>query len=93
MRNDLRLDIQRIWQAVFGEDVTRGKRSAPEQYRVLCPWHHENHPSCDVSLAKNTFFCRSCPARGGALQVVVLAGYARDNGEAVEWLKAHGVAC
>ena len=86
-------DIRKIWLAVFGDDPVSGRKISPNQYRVICPWHTESNASCDVSTAKNGYFCRSCGAAGGALSVVTRTGYARNNVEALEWLKRHGVAC
>ena len=83
--------IDRVWQAVFGETVATKRRTGPDQYRVLCPFHVERHPSCDVSLAKNTFICRSCGAAGGYLDLVIRAGNASTRAEAARWLERHGV--
>jgi len=83
--------IREVWQACFGQDVTAAKKSGPNQYRVLCPFHSEKSPSCDVEIVKNVFTCRSCEAHGGYLDVVVLAGNAANRREAHEWLERHGV--
>lgn len=83
--------IRKVWAVVWGDDVTQGRLSAPDQHRVRCPYHSDSHPSCDVNLKKNTFYCRSCDARGGLLDVVVLAKNARTRAEAADWLRAHGV--
>jgi hypothetical protein len=85
------LSIRTVWKAVFNEDVTGGKKSGPEQFRVICPFHHDHAPSCDVSLAKDAFICRSCGAHGGYLYVVIRAGYAENNREAMAWLERRGV--
>lgn len=83
--------IERVWFAVFGESIATKRQTGPKQFRVLCPFHREHHPSCDVSLLKNTFFCRSCGASGGYLDVVIRAGNADNRREAAAWLKNHGV--
>lgn len=83
--------IREVWQAVFGQDVTSARRSGPNQFRVLCPFHHESNPSCDVNLEKDVFLCRSSCGGGGYLDVVIRAGNARDRREAREWLRARGV--
>jgi hypothetical protein len=81
--------IAEVWRAVFGEMIPgpHHRRTGPDQYRVLCPFHHDNHPSCDVSLAKNVFLCRSCGAKGNSLDVVILAGFAADRRQAAQWLE------
>jgi len=85
--------IAEVWAAVYGEELASKRRSGPDQVRVLCPWHPERHPSCDISLRKNAFICRSCGAQGGYLDVVVLAGFAHDRREAAKWLERRGIAC
>ncbi len=83
--------IRDVWRAVYGDDVTTGHRLPNEQYRVLCPFHAERNASCDVSLPKNTYLCRSCGASGGALSLVVAAGNAETHTAAIDWLESHGV--
>ena len=82
--------IARVWELVLGEPV-KGQRTGHEQYRVRCPFHEDRHPSCDVSLAKDAFLCRSCGAAGGYTDVVIRAGYAQTKAEAMRWLARHGV--
>ncbi len=82
--------IARVWFAVFGESL-EGRKVQRGEVRVLCPFHLERSPSCDVHLAKNSFICRSCGAAGGCLDVVVKSGNASDRREAASWLKARGV--
>jgi hypothetical protein len=84
--------IREVWMAVHGDDPTVGALSASEQHRVVCPYHFEKNPSCDVSISKNAFKCRACPAEGGVLDVVVLAGEARTRAEAITWLASRGVS-
>ena len=84
-------DIRTAWKLLFGDDPVAGKRSAPEQHTVLCPFHRERNPSCDVHFGKNVFACRSCGAAGGVLDLVVQAGDAGDHAEAGRWLRARGL--
>jgi hypothetical protein len=84
------LDIRHVWWFAFGEDITQSKKSGADQYRTLCPFHSERNPSCDVSTRKNVFFCRSCGACGGTLDVIVRAGFAETRTEAAAWLKERG---
>ena len=83
--------IERVWFAVFGESLADKRRSGPKQVRVICPFHQDRSPSCDVSLAKDAFFCRSCGAAGGYLDVVVKAGLADSRRDAAAWLERRGV--
>lgn len=39
---------------------------------VLCPVHDERRPSCSVNLDKGLFNCKSCGARGDAIDLVKL---------------------
>ena len=85
------VDIRRAWQLAFGEDILAARKIGPDQYRVLCPFHYERNPRCDVSTRKNVIFCRSCDAKGGTLDVIVHAGYAANRAEAAQWLRRRGV--
>ena len=82
--------IRRTWILLFGCDPVTGRKSGPDQRRVLCPFHSERNPSCDVSLSKNAFICRSCNARGGTLDVVIRSRRATTRSEAAQWLRDHG---
>ena len=83
--------IEDVWLLAFGESLAGKRRSGPDQVRVVCPFHDDHSPSCDVSLAKDAFFCRSCEAKGGYLDVIVRAGYASSRSEAAAWLERRGV--
>ncbi len=83
--------IREVWQAVFGIDPESGRAISGDQHRVLCPFHFESNASCDVAIGKNTFLCRSCGAKGGILDVVILAGNADDRRGAAAWLEARGL--
>lgn len=86
------LDIRKVWQRIFGVDPVAEKKTGPEQYRVRCPFHKEIHDSCDVSMAKNAFYCRSCEAKGGVLDILIREQYARTRQEAMQWLNDRGLA-
>ena len=81
--------IADVWLLAFGETLhPNGKPNI----RVTCPFHSpDRHPSCDVSLAKDAFCCRSCGASGGYLDVVVRAGLADTRHEAAKWLERRGL--
>jgi hypothetical protein len=83
--------IAEVWQLAFGQSLLGKPRSGPNQVRVVCPFHDDHSPSCDVSLEKDAFFCRSCDAHGGYLDVVIRAGYAANRREAAAWLKRRGL--
>ena len=82
------VEIARVWRALYGDDPSDGKRSAPMQYRVTCPFHADRNPSCDVSISKDTFICRSCGAAGGVLDLV-MRELACEHAEARAWIAAH----
>jgi CHC2 zinc finger len=90
MRSSQSFDVRRAWSLAFGYDIVSKKKSGPDMYRTLCPFHDERNASCDVSLSKNSFICRSCGAHGGTLDVIVRAGYATDRRDAAQWLKDRG---
>lgn len=83
--------IEDVWRLAFGESLREKKSSANGRVRVTCPFHDDQHPSCDVSLTKDVFYCRSCEAGGGYLDVIVRAGYAADHREAAAWLERRGL--
>jgi DNA primase len=87
----LSLDIQKVWFAAFGEDLKTKRKTGPDQYRVLCPFHDEREASCDVNLRKHVFACRSCGATGGAIDVIVLGMRLSNRTEAAKWLKRVGL--
>lgn len=42
------------------------------EYRVLCPFHPDEHPSLDVNLDKATYICRACGTGGDAVEFLRL---------------------
>jgi hypothetical protein len=84
------LSIRLAWIVLFGCDPVTARKSGPDQHRVMCPFHSERNPSCDVSLAKNAFICRSCNTRGGTLDAVIRGGRATTRSEAAQWLRDRG---
>ena len=83
--------IAEVWQLAFGESLNGKRPSGPNQVRVVCPFHADHSPSCDVSLTKDAFCCRSCGASGGYLDVIIKAGYVTSRREARDWLERRGV--
>jgi hypothetical protein len=83
-------NIRHTWILLFGCDPMTSRKSGPDQHRVMCPFHSERNPSCDVSLSKNVFICRSCNARGGTLDAVICGGRATTHSEAAQWLRDRG---
>ncbi len=42
----------------------------PLQYKIVCPYHDEVVPSCDVKLATDSFYCFGCRKSGNLHQLV-----------------------
>jgi DNA primase len=40
------------------------------QKTILCPFHDDKNPSCNVNLDKNVFHCFACGAKGNVLEFV-----------------------
>lgn len=57
MRN---IDVSAQLNRLHTEFVSR----ADGEYRIRCPFHDDNNPSCDVSQAQQKFICRSCGVSG-----------------------------
>lgn len=83
--------IEKVWLRLYGEDVTTKKRTGPQQFRVLCAFHEDRHPSCDISVAKDAFICRSCGAAGGYLDVIIREGLALNRSDAMRWIERNGL--
>jgi DNA primase len=64
------VSIRDVWRVLYGEDVVHGRRIGAQQYRVRCPFHADSNPSCDVSLAKDTWICRAGCGGGGCVGLV-----------------------
>jgi DNA primase len=52
--------------AHYGFTVTAKGR----QKTILCPFHGDKTPSCNISLDKNVFHCFACGAKGNVLEFV-----------------------
>lgn len=73
------------YQLVTGTVV--GETMGCQNPRVPCPSriHRDEHPSCDLSVVKRAWCCRSCDAGGGLLDLVIAAGHAPDRASAARW--------
>ena len=83
--------IAEVWFATFGEQLHDKRRSGPDQVRVVCPFHADHSPSCDVNLKKDVFLCRSCGAKGGYLDVLIHAGLVQSRRDAAAWIERRGL--
>ena len=77
---------------MLGMRAAAGSRH--DRCRVLCPWHSEKHPSCDVTTKDGRIVatCRSCNAGGDALSFAAAAwgmDAARDFVEVATRLAEH----
>jgi len=70
--------------------IKPGKINAAGYFPILCPFHMENHPSCNIHSVTGHYRCHSCAAHGGD----VLAFYQQVTGKsfsvAARDLKAWG---
>lgn len=41
-------------------------------FKIPCPFHDDNKPSCSVNTKKNVFHCFSCGSKGNTLDFVTL---------------------
>jgi len=82
-----RLDVRRAYQLVTGHSADGPERAG--QVRVRCPsaGHRDEHPSCDLSPARNAFACRSCDAAGGVLDLPIVAGHVHDRAGAAAYFE------
>jgi hypothetical protein len=53
----------------YGVQLTGNGR----ERRGLCPFHDDRSPSLNVNPAKQTFICRACGAKGGAIDFIARA--------------------
>src|SRR6185369_1759408 len=58
-----------------------GKSMSKLHWRVRCPWHEEQTPSCNVSLDDLTFFCFGCQKQGAFVEFVRKMVADRRGGE------------
>jgi len=47
------------------------KAKGRDELRIRCPYHEDNSPSCDISLRKLEFVCRSCQVSGDIFALFV----------------------
>jgi CHC2 zinc finger len=45
--------------------LARGARKIGRHWRFTCPFHDDQHPSCDYHPIKHVFYCRACHRGGG----------------------------
>ena len=46
-------------------------KRAGRNFKALCPFHHENHPSLQVSQQKQVFYCFSCQHKGDVVNFIM----------------------
>jgi hypothetical protein len=63
------LTLAQELQAARGLPALRERRGRPEWWRGLCPFHAEKRPSYFVNTERGFYLCRSCGARGDALNL------------------------
>ena len=61
-------------------------RKAGVNYKGLCPFHDDSHPSLSFKVSKNTFRCFVCGASGGPIDLV-MKYLNKDFKEACRWLQ------
>lgn len=49
---------------IVKELLPHGKEERSGEWRVACPFHDDEHPSCDVRLADGVYHCFACGAKG-----------------------------
>ena len=67
--------IQQVAQATDIVDLVGqyvALKKAGREFKALCPFHEDHHPSMFVSPAKQIFKCFVCGAGGGVFQFVML---------------------
>ena len=69
----MRPSIVNVWRRLYAEELEDKPRvnGRPDEVRVHCPFHQDEHPSCDVNLAKDAWICRSCGMGGGVTTLIV----------------------
>lgn len=59
--------------AIVGVYVPSLKRCGRGQYRCLCPFHSERHPSCYIHPERKIFYCFGCGAGGDVFAFIMRA--------------------
>ena len=82
-----RISILDAYQYSHGLSATTHMHAG--RYMVRCPAadHDDNHPSCSLNPANDTWYCFGCGKKGGKLSLIIAAGNAKTNAEAMDWLK------
>lgn len=57
---------------LLGLQVAKGTSARSRVVRVLCPWHSDRSPSCDLTLRDGSVvgYCRSCSQGGDVLSLI-----------------------
>jgi pyruvate/2-oxoglutarate dehydrogenase complex dihydrolipoamide acyltransferase (E2) component len=57
---------------LLGLTVAKGATPRSRSVRVVCPWHGDRNPSCDVTIRRGRMvaYCRSCNTGGDVLDIV-----------------------
>ncbi len=59
------LDILKYYSIVFGNINKKN------EVKINCPFHHDNNPSCGISIDKKIYHCWSCGASGNIVDFVM----------------------
>jgi hypothetical protein len=68
-----RFDLRLVYERLTTYSTANARRRGDE-LRVICPVHEDQHPSCDLNLARGLWICRACGASGDAVGMVLARG-------------------
>lgn len=82
--------IADVYRTIRGEDLP-GDGDDRRGFCLAVAHNDVNNPSCDYSMTKGAFHCKTCEANGGVLALIVAAAKATDNKGALAWLREVGL--
>jgi len=66
-----------------------GARLSGDEWTLLCPFHGEESPSCNVNAQNGLFHCKACGAHGDQIAYIAHVRHLTPL-EAAQWIKDHG---